>query len=278
MDVLCPFASWRPLGTVTDEPSIGTPRLVIVHTMVGGLLGTERYFKTGNGAGYSGTESTFGLGGPHDGTLDGVLYQWQRLDRQADAQYDANAWATSVETSDGGHPSEPWSDKQLASLVRLGVWWCRQTGRPATLATSPTGVGFGYHRQFPEWNRSGHSCPGDVRQNQFLKVVLPRIHAALSTPTPAPTFPAFPLPSTSWFGPPSSDPRNHSGYYSVWDRNHFVGWQRQMAARGWKINTDGLFSDQTHSVVLAFQHEKRLTANGHVDAATWRAAWTAKVT
>jgi len=37
--------------------------------------------------GYTGTESHVGVGGPGDGAaLDGTVWQWQAIDRQADAQ------------------------------------------------------------------------------------------------------------------------------------------------------------------------------------------------
>lgn len=49
--------------------------------------------------------------------------------------------------------------------------------------------------------------------------------------------------------------------------------QSRMAKRGWKIDTDGAFGPQTHSVVLSFQSEKNLGADGIVGAQTWNAAW-----
>ena len=45
----------RPLGR-QSEPLIGVPRILIVHTMVGGLRGTDSMFR---GQGYTGTESHF---------------------------------------------------------------------------------------------------------------------------------------------------------------------------------------------------------------------------
>lgn len=184
MDTTYPGAVLKPLGRQT-EPLIGTPRILVVHTMVGGLRGSDSMFR---GQGYSGTESHFGLGGPTDGSaLDGVLWQWQTIDRQADAQNAGNAYATSVETSDGGDPSRPWSDRQLTALVGLAVWWCRQVGAPARLVDSTSDRGIGYHAQFREWAPDGRSCPGPVRIEQLRTIVIPRVAAALSgtTSTPA---------------------------------------------------------------------------------------------
>ena len=76
MQVRYPSASWRPLGT-QSEPAI-TPRILIFHTMVGSLKGTDALFR---GQGYTGTESHFGVGGPWDGAaLDGAVWQWQSID------------------------------------------------------------------------------------------------------------------------------------------------------------------------------------------------------
>ena len=174
-------ATWRPLGTQT-EPLIGTPRVLIFHTMVGGLLGTDSMFRRNE---YTGTESHFGVGGPADGpSLDGDVWQWQSIDRQADAQNAGNAYATSVETSDGGHPETPWSEKQLAALVSLTVWWCRQTGHPARIVAGPGESGIGYHAQFKDWAPDGRPCPGPVRIAQLRDDVLPRVRLVLAPPIP----------------------------------------------------------------------------------------------
>ncbi|MFD9943188.1 N-acetylmuramoyl-L-alanine amidase [Nonomuraea sp. NPDC059023] len=56
-------------------------------------------------------------------------------------------------------------------------------------------------------------------------------------------------------------------------------WQRRMRARGWDLAVDGRFDAGIDgSICRKFQREKRLTATGVVDEATWRAAWTAPIT
>ncbi len=173
MQLWYPGADERPLAWPVTEPKIGTPRVLIFHTMVGSLKGTESLFKR---SGYDGTESHFGVGGPTDGDkLDGAVWQWTPLNRQADAQWDGNAYATSIETSDGGNPLRPWSTKQLKALVNLSLWWCRQTDHDPRLVKAPSESGFGYHRQFKVWNDRGHSCPGDVRLSQLLRYVIPTV-------------------------------------------------------------------------------------------------------
>ena len=52
-------------------------------------------------------------------------------------------------------------------------------------------------------------------------------------------------------------------------------WQTQMAARGWKIGTDGWYGKESLSVCKSFQAEKGLKVDGVVGPATWNAAWAA---
>ncbi len=157
-----------------DREPIIRPRMLIVHTMVGYLQGTEDRFRRPD----INVESHFGIGGPWDGPgRDGEIRQWQDTNRQADAQWDANPFAISVETSDGGDPDRPWSPRQLGALAGLMLMAHRLDGIPARFVTTwndPVG-GFGWHRQFPQWNQSNHSCPGDVRLSQFINVVVPQV-------------------------------------------------------------------------------------------------------
>lgn len=97
-------------------------------------------------------------------------------------------------------------------------------------------------------------------------------------PPPQEAFPVFPLPEGHWFGPPSKDDANHSGFYSQDDASMLAVWQGRMAERGWAINTDGKFTDQTASAALSFQQEKGLGQDGLVGPETWNAAWTSPVT
>lgn len=237
MDQFYPSATAKPLGPQT-EPSIGTPRVFIVHTMVGFLKGTDAMFRRN---GYDGTESTFGVGGPWDGAaLDGAVWQWQALGRQADAQGSGNAYATSVETSDAGHPDRPWSPAMVRALILLGAWWCRQTGNPPELVKSPDGKGFGYHRQFKVWNPNDHSCPGDVRLAQYVDEVIPGVKKFL-TPPPAPAA-VFMLTRTLKKGMSGPDVKR----------------VQQLV----RVKADGIFGPDTEKAVKAWQRSKHLTPDG----------------
>lgn len=209
-----PGAVLKLLGPQT-EPLIH-PRILVFHTMVGYLKSTDALFRTN---GYSGVESSFGVGGPWDGVgLDGAVWQWQFTDRQADAQAAGNAFCDSVETSDGGDPDRPWSQKQQKSLIDLTVWWCRQTGSPCRLVTSETDHGIGYHRQFADWNPNAHSCPGNVRLAQLKGVIIPSA-ARILKPTPSPTPAPKPIPV-----PLVQEEEMSTHVIRVTDLGYYVGW------------------------------------------------------
>jgi len=101
--------------------------------------------------------------------------------------------------------------------------------------------------------------------------------AAAEAPAPAAgDAPAFPLPWQSYFGPKSGPAASVSGYFS--HGRDLQRWQQRMKDRGWAINPDGLYGDQTRDVAIAFQREKGLGVDGKIGPATWAAAWTAPVT
>ena len=88
--------------------------------------------------------------------------------------------------------------------------------------------------------------------------------------------PRFPLPSGWFFGPRSGPKFSVSGYAGY--RASLMAWQKQMRRRGWKINVDGYYTEQTANVVAAFQDEKKLGVDKKIGPKTWAAAWTSKVT
>lgn len=275
MQTLYPGAKWRPLSDVQTEPLI-VPTQLIWHTMVGYLATTEAMFRKD---GYTGVESTFGLGGKYDGASDGTLYQWQSINHQADAQFAGNVRANSIECSDGGHWTEPLTDAQAEASILLGVWWCQQTGVKPAKCVAWDAPGFGYHRMFPEWNLKAHSCPGDARAAQLEQDIWPDIARRLATPTKPPTGPSvppFPLPAGWYFGPEAGPPQSVSGYHG--HRAELRTWQTQMRARGWSLLADGLYGVNTAKVAAQFQKEKRLTVDGLVGRQTWEAAWALRVT
>ena len=196
-----PAAEYRPLGVQT-EPRMAGHDVVCLHTMVGYLSSTDRYFRSGNGAGYQGTESHFGVGGKWGGDavagLDGTVWQWQDLAHQADANLGGNPTTISIETADNAaRPIQPWTPAQVESLAQLVAWLCARTthadcppswtchreGIPLSLIpdTLPGRRGIGYHRQGCDpwrveggvrWSPStGKDCPTEARIQQIPAII-----------------------------------------------------------------------------------------------------------
>ena len=174
---------FRPLGPNT-EARLAKKNKVIIHTMVGTLAGTENYFRTGNGAGYTGTESHFGTAG------DGTIWQWQDTEYEADAQSGGNDDAISIENADKGSPFPAWSGSnvpaftlpQIEANARILAWANKVHGIPLVLIpnTLDTTRGVGYHRQGIEPYKGagetysssfGKVCPGDRRVAQIPIII-----------------------------------------------------------------------------------------------------------
>lgn len=111
-------------------------------------------------------------------------------------------------------------------------------------------------------------------------------YPAYAAPAPSTTVPPtsaraprFPLPAGHYFGPQSGPAESVSNTWRP--RPEWIvglrAWQAQMRRRGWTIDTDGVYGDQTAEVARTFQAEKRITVDGHIGPVTWRAAWTAPV-
>lgn len=201
-------ARWVPLSTNQTESGMVGHDVICLHTMVGYLLSTDRAWRPD---GYIGLESHFGVGGkwgPDAGGFDGVVFQWQDLMYQADANLDGNPYVISIETADNGsEPIQPWTPKQIDALVELCDWLCSVEAHrtcPSTWTCHKVGIprrlipntrreyrGIGYHRQgivgnYPDhlviggvrWsNATGKTCPTDARIEQINRYIIPRLQA-----------------------------------------------------------------------------------------------------
>jgi peptidoglycan hydrolase-like protein with peptidoglycan-binding domain len=280
----CPFARWTPVNfTAKLDRMSGQPRAVFLHTNGGGS-NLVPWFNHLYASGQGRIGSTFQI--YRDGRID------QLCDTQSViyAQYSASQFAVSVETEDDGHPDTPWTSQQLAAIIRLIRWLHDTHGVPLRAMTSPTDSGVSYHQQFHVYNQTSHNCPGSVRVAQLHNTVLPALAMAPTPtptpqpkpkpkPTPAPTHvPPFPLRVGDWFGPPSVNTHNHSGYFSASDRTRFAPWQRQMVNRGWKLTVSGRVDGATETAIKSFQSEKGLKVDGRVGPLTWARAWTSSIT
>ncbi len=163
---LMPGVEIRLLPESRTQPIIH-PTQLIFHSIVGSAEGAYGLFLNS-----SNLESTFLL------KIGGQIIQIMDTERHADANAAANSTAGSVETEDDGHPDQfPWSAPQLASMLRIAQFYHEQHGVPLRQCRTWDDPGYGYHRLFPEWNPNSHSCPGDIRVQQFKTILLPAIMA-----------------------------------------------------------------------------------------------------
>jgi hypothetical protein len=151
-----------------------TPLLILDHTIVGTALGAWWYFHDSTGI-----ESHFIVRGRQSGSANGHIWQLMDTGREADANWDANDKAISIETEDNGaDPIEPWSPAQLASLVWLHnkLATLHPTIRRAE-AVDCDGPGLGYHAKLGApscWTPArGKTCPASARISQWRSVLLP---------------------------------------------------------------------------------------------------------
>ncbi|MFB0617212.1 N-acetylmuramoyl-L-alanine amidase [Streptomyces sp. AGS-58] len=130
-------------------------------------------------------ESHFGLG--YDGSIAQYIGTQTRADANAAANRRADGTgAVSLESASNLDASDPWTDQQVETLIRVGVWVHQEHGIPLRLCRSADDPGYGYHRMFAAWNPNGHTCPGDARVRQFREVVFPGIVARANGQTQPP--------------------------------------------------------------------------------------------
>jgi hypothetical protein len=171
-----PMARWRPLPENSTQPRI-RPTQIILHSAVSDGRSLYPYF----GLPSVKVESHFYV------QEDGGVEQYLDTLVRADANYQANPRAISIETWDGGNPDRtPWNSAQLATLADLVRWCASVHDIPLRRCPSWTSSGVGYHSLFPQWSPVKKTCPGLARRPQVDGV----IRAASSSPvTPTPTPP-----------------------------------------------------------------------------------------
>jgi hypothetical protein len=179
-----PGAQRMELQPESDSQPAIVPTQLIMHS-IAAPWNVQRIFEYWRDS--TNLESHFGLG------YDGAIAQYVGTQTRADANMHANrrpdgTGAVSIETASNLQHTDPWTDAQIETLIRLGVWMHQQHGIPLRVCRTWDDPGFGYHRLFPQWSDGGTACPGDARVQQFKAVVFPGIVArAAGAPSPTST-------------------------------------------------------------------------------------------
>lgn len=217
--------------------------------------------------------------GPHNGLewhfyIDetGLVVQRRDTEIQADANYRANAFAISFESWDDGDPANvPWTDAQVAAIVRLLVWCHTTHGIIPHVPGAWDSGGMGVHRDFPEWDYPYHSCPGDLRAAQWTDVILPQVQQIVGgEPAPPPPYvpPAPPVPDTPSYGG-LIDVQLHELAHDSQGGEVKTLQSILNGKAGQGLRVDGDFGDKTDQAVRNWQRFLGLTVDGIVGPVTW---------
>lgn len=178
-----PGAVWKPLPRGFTVP-MSRFDLVVLHTMVGSLAGTDSYFRGLT----NGVNSHFGTGG------GGEKWQWGDTAYRSGANGGGNHRAVTVENADMGPGFAPWNtksgadvpaftDAQIEANAEICAWSNEEHGVPLVPAPNslPGSRGVGYHRlgidpwRVPggeKWSSSyGKVCPADRRVAQVPTII-----------------------------------------------------------------------------------------------------------
>jgi len=167
----CPFVQKMELQPESDSQPAIIPDQFILHSIVAPWTPrrTYEYWRDSTNL-----ESHFGLG--YDGSCAQFIGTQTRADANGVANRRANGHgAVSLESASNLQASDPWTDDQVDTIVRIGVWLHEEHGIPLRICRAWDDPGYGYHRLHSQWNPDAHSCPGNARVEQFHEVVFPRI-------------------------------------------------------------------------------------------------------
>lgn len=166
---LCPFAVHELLPENDTQNRIN-PTTVICHRAVSSAKDLYGYW---NSPGVI-LESHFYI------AEGGTIYQYMDTTVRADANVDANAFAVSIETWDGGNTpdSQGWNAIQVLRLKQLIKWICDTHGIKKGPALTWDGGGIGGHNWFPyPWADGPRGCPGTARNKQLREDIIPAVAA-----------------------------------------------------------------------------------------------------
>jgi len=149
-----PKAIVKNIAPGSNDPAI-KPRVAILHVAISEGESLFGWFNGPSG----GVESHFYI------RRDGTVEQYRSIYFQADANFDANDFAVSIETQGMG-PGR-WTRAQVRAIKALLLWLHNEADIPLHRCKVWDGAGVGYHSSFAQWNHAGKPCPGADRIKQF---------------------------------------------------------------------------------------------------------------
>lgn len=254
----------KRVWTPTNNYSSGsTKNLLVIHTMEGftgpnGALDCAKYFQGNVGA------SSQVCIDNNRGTI------WEGVARDKGAWTQCNYNSRSISCEQSGYASwskQYWLDNRSNQLHNIADWLAEEsakTGIPLVKISDPNGRGVIYHSNLGSTG-CGHSDPGSGWPiNEVLA------WAKGQTPTtPPPSSGKAPPLHVDYFGPAYGHNHKHSDVRV---------WQDKMRNRGWSIDVDQIYGNDSYSICRQFQSEKGLSVDGMVGPDTWNATWNAPVT
>lgn len=174
MVTVYPHTTYRPVSGAANDPGI-IPVGCILHVAVSEARSLYDYFNGPSG----GIESHLYL------RRDGTGEQYRDLDREADANLQANSWIGSDGRRYGFHSIETqgmehgkWTGAQIDAIQRFLVWDSGRYGWPLRVVSDNNwrSGGVGYHVMLGApgpWTPVAKTCPGPDRVRQFNNVIVP---------------------------------------------------------------------------------------------------------
>lgn len=255
---------WTPSGNYSGG---GTKRLLVIHTMEG--------FTGSNGAYDCAKYFQGDVGASSQVCIDNNRGKiWECVSRGNGSWTQCNYNSASVSCEQSGYASwsrQYWLDNRSNQLHNIADWLAEESkhfGIPLVDLSSSSAQGSGrgvcYHSELGS-SGCGHSDPGSGFP---LDQVLKWAGGSTSTPPPTGGGTAPPL-HVDYFGPAFGHNHTHADVRK---------WQEQMRNRGWAIDVDQIYGNDSESICRQFQSEKGLGADGLVGPETWAATWNAPVT
>jgi hypothetical protein len=208
--------AWNDLG---QRVPLGVCR----HSMLGSLIGTDRYFRSGvpSPTHIAPALTDYGVGGATDGDLDGIAYRWNdprgRRSGWANGGSDGlegdgvafvrtlgvnaiNRNLVSIERSDGGKIDTPMSPKQFETIARIEAYYVDQAKVPWT--DYPFNPNTGIICDYEHWEFATKACPFTVVRAEVVRFQA-RVREILrqyqgEVAEPAPPIVEKPLPTPEW--------------------------------------------------------------------------------